>query len=316
MCYKIIIGKYRLQMLDSVKIVKSVENLADTAVIVVPGTYINRSLQIEDKIKEGETVSIELGYDDNLVTEFTGYLKSISTDDATIKLECEDSLYLLRKTIQDRELKSVSLKNLLETVLNELGDGLKLVCDYEFAYDKFTIFKATAIDVLKKIQEETRANIYFKDNTLHIHPVYSEIANAKPVVFDFTVNIEKSDLKYVRAADKKVEVEVTATKPDGTTQKVKQGTAGGMVIKKTAGTTDEAGMKRIAESEYSLWVYDGFEGSFTGWLVPYVEPSFKVSLRDDEYPEHSGNYYVVATETEFGASGGKRKIITGRKIGD
>ncbi|MDR0266384.1 MAG: hypothetical protein LBJ04_24440, partial [Sphingobacterium sp.] len=83
MNYNIKIGDYTLKTLDSVTVVKSVENLADTATIVIPGTHINQSLQIEDKIKEGDFVVIKFGYGDPpFATEFTGYLNSISTDDA------------------------------------------------------------------------------------------------------------------------------------------------------------------------------------------------------------------------------------------
>ncbi|MDR1896549.1 MAG: hypothetical protein LBR10_07155 [Prevotellaceae bacterium] len=74
-------------------------------------------------------------------------------------------------------------------------------------------------------------------------------------------------------------------------------------------------MKRVAESEQSLWAYDGYEGSLTGWLLPYVEPAYKIRLLDSEYPRKNGNYYVIATETNFSSSGGVRKITLGRKLG-
>jgi hypothetical protein len=80
-------------------------------------------------------------------------------------------------------------------------------------------------------------------------------------------------------------------------------------------TTNDADIKRVAESEYNLWVYDGYEGSITGWLIPYVEPAYKIELRDSEYEYKNGNYYVIATETNFSSSGGSRKITLGRKIG-
>jgi hypothetical protein len=119
MNYNIKIGGCSLQMLDSVTIIKSVENLADTAVIVIPGAHINKTLQVEEKVKEGDWVEIYLGYDENYLLEFKGYLNNISTDDSTLKLECEDALYLFKKPLKDRELKNISLKNLLETVVGE-----------------------------------------------------------------------------------------------------------------------------------------------------------------------------------------------------
>jgi hypothetical protein len=296
-------------------VVKSVENLADTATIVLPGTHINRALHIEDKVKAGDPVEIRLGYDDNLVLEFQGYLNSIATDDATIKLECIDALYLFRKPVADKEYANITLKALLNEVVKQVGGNIKISCDYEFLWEKFTTYKAEGLDVLKKVQDETKANIYFRGNTLHIHPPYSEIVNEKPVIYDFSRNIEKSNLKYMKAADQKVEVEIIAHKPNGSEVKKIIGNKGGRKISRTVGTADEASMNQAAESEYNLWVYDGFEGDFTGWLVPFVEPAYKVKLIDREYKDKEGIYYVIATETKFSSAGGERKITLGRKLG-
>ena len=325
MNYKITVGKYRVALLDSVTINKSVENLTDTAVIVLPGTSLNKAIKVENKIQTGDAVEIHLGYDDNMLLEFKGYLSNISIDDSTIKLECEDSLYLFKKSLKDRELKNISLKNLLKTIVgdvnainaeNKTPTNYTVDCSYEFTWDKFTLFKATALDVLKKVQDETKANIYFEGETLHIHPPYSAVKNSKAVAFDFARNIEKSDLKYVRAEDKKIEVEVTATLPNGKTEKVQYGKSGGEKHSVIAVNIDKASMVNRAKSEYNIWVYDGYEGNFTGWLIPYVEPAYKISLHDSEYEYKNGNYYVIATETSFNSSGGVRKIGLGRKIGD
>ena len=54
--WKITVGKYKLTMLDSVKILRSVEQMVDTAEIVLPGTCFNQAMDIEDKIKRGDAV--------------------------------------------------------------------------------------------------------------------------------------------------------------------------------------------------------------------------------------------------------------------
>jgi len=324
MDFKIKIGDYTLQMLDSVKITKSVETLADTAVVVIPGASINRALEVEDKIKEGDGVEIWLGYDDNLVLEFKGYLNRIATDDNSIQLECEDALYLFRKNLKNREMKNITLKAFLNEIVGEVNQVNKsegtptnytVQCDYSFTWDKFTIFKATAFDVLKKVQDETKANIYFRDETLHIHPQYSEILNKDLVIYDFAKNIEKSQLKYMLQKDKKIEVEVSATLADGKVKKIKYGTPGGTKREISLGTANKASMKARAEQEWNLFAYDGYEGNFTGWLLPVVEPAYKIRIQDGDYAYKNGNYYVVAVETKFSSSGGERTITIGKKIG-
>jgi hypothetical protein len=323
MNYKITVGGYRLQTLESVSIKKSVETLADTAVITIPGAHVNRALEVEDKISEGDAVEIWLGYDDDLVLEFKGYLNRIATDDFSIQLECEDALFLFRKSLENRELKNITLKNFLNEVVGEVNkqnqsDGTPthytVECSYDFTWDKFVIYRATAFDVLKKVQDETRANIYFRDNILHIHPQYSEIFNDGVIIYDFAANIEKSQLKYVLQRDKKIEVEVSATLPDGTVRKTTYGTPGGEKREIALGTANAASMQARAEHEWNLFAYDGYEGNFTGWLIPVVEPAYRIRIQDGEYSFKNGNYYVVAVDTMFSASGGARTVTIGKKI--
>jgi hypothetical protein len=318
MKYRIRVGRYAVKVLDSVRICKSVENLSDTAEIVLPGTYMNRALQIENRVSAGDAVEIWLGYNDGLQMEFKGYVNAVSTDDAVIRIECIDDLYLFKKPLKDREYKSLPLEELLRIVTGEVnrqsGASFSVSCDYAFQWEKFVFFKATALDVLKKVQDETKANIYFREHVLHIHPPYSEISNREAVVYDFSRNVEQSNLKYVLQENRKIEIEVRATLPDGKTKKISYGTAGGEKHVVELSAVSESGMKARAEQEYSLFAYDGYEGNFTGWLLPYVEPAYKIHLRDADYPYKDGDYYVVAVDVRFGSGGGERTVTLGRKL--
>lgn len=320
MTYDIRIGDYKVKCLDSVSIKKSVETLSDTATIYLPGTFLGKTLLVEDKIKVGDPVTIRLGYDNNLVTEFKGYCNSIATDDSCIAVECIDGLYNFKRTaLQDRQYKNINVNDLLDQIVGEInsaeGTSYAVDCTYEIVYDKYTVFKATGYDVLKTLQDELKANIYFEGNTLHLHPPYEHVTNGEPVKFDFARNIEKSELKYIKAVDKKIEVEVNYRKPDGSKDKKIFGTQGGekkVVFSPSSNATDLA---TFGEQQYGVWVYDGYEGNFTGWMIPYVEPTCKISLHDEQYKEKDGIYYVIATETNFGSGGGSRKTTLGRKLG-
>ena len=115
MAFDIRIGKYKLCMIDKVEIHRSVELLADTAVITLPASEYNKALQIEDKLHRGDKVIITLGYKEpGLETEFEGWLQRISTDGGNIKLHCEDDLFQFRKDIDNEVLMKVSLKDLLK----------------------------------------------------------------------------------------------------------------------------------------------------------------------------------------------------------
>ncbi len=310
--WDITIGGYKVKTLTEVKITTSVLNLSDTATITMPGQYLNTWRKIEDKVHVGDAVTIKLGYDNDLETEFTGYLKRISRDNNALVLECEDALWLTNRAVADMEYKSISLKELLTAVMAQVDPKMTVECDYDFTYEKMVVFKSTALDVLKKVHEDTKANIWFEGKTLHVHPVYQQAKGDKPVIYDTEVNVQSNELKWKDATDKKVMVEVKYIDSDGTLSTKQYGVNGGEKVIRYVNATDNDLMK-AAENEYNLWNYSGYEGSLTGWLVPVVKAGGSVRLRDKERPE--GVYYVTGVEIEFGQNGAKRKVTLGRKLG-
>lgn len=318
MKYDIRIGSYKVNTLKSVSVKRSVEQLSDTATIVLPGTLVNEALEVNDKIKRGDAVSIDLGYDGYMNHEFSGYVKSINTDDNDIRIECEDELYLWDVSVQDAQYgdkKSISLKELLQKIALQVNPKYKIECDYSFTYSRFTVSGATAIDVLKKIQDETKANIYFEGNTLHIHPIYGDDSwSGRLVKYDMSINIISADLKYKKSEDQKIRIEVERKMPNGDTLKDAYGPEGGRVVKKVTTSEDRGSLSAIAQSEYNLWCYDGYEGSLTGWLIPFCQPTDRVEIIDHSNLYKKGRYYVIATDVEFSSGGGRRKVTIGRKV--
>ena len=312
MVYDIQIGNYKLGLLQSVEIHKSVDLLADTAIVIVPGVVYNQSLDIEEKVKVGDPVTVKLGYDDNLVTEFEGYLQRIDTDDNSIIFNLEDGVYLTRKPVKDKQFSKTTVKEIARYCLSEIGMK-ELDCTYNITYEKFVIKNANAHDVLKKLQDDTKANIYMKGNQLNIHPAYVE--KGGDVYYDFAVNIEKSDLKYRSKDDRKFEIVVEGIGLDGKKKTVTVGTTGGEKrTVKVFNVMDDAALKQRGTEEMKYLVYDGYEGSITGWLVPYVEPTYSAHVYDKEYEYKTGSYYVVSVTTTFDESGGVRKVELGRKL--
>lgn len=321
MIWNITIGAYRLSLLDSCEVHKSVDLLADTCIIKVPATVYNKALkveykgnaeEVESKIKRGDKVIVKLGYDDKLTAEFEGWLQAISTDDGSITFNCEDDLFLLRKAVKDKQFKNADVKTIAQYLLTETGVNLKLNVTLNIKYDKFVISKATAYDVLKKLQDETKGNIYIAKGALNIHPPY--IQNHGYVKYSFQKNIEKSDLKYKKADDKKIEVVVENTGLDGKKVTVTSGTTGGDKITINGYGLSKQAMQSLADNEYKRQMYDGYEGSITTWLIPYSEPGFSAQIKDDDYEYKDGWYYATAVTTTFdGSGGGVRKVQLGIK---
>lgn len=313
MGYDITIGSCKVGMLDSVEIHKSVELLADTATIRLPGAQYNEVLEVEDKISRGDPVSIKIGYEESgLVEEFKGWLQRIGTDGGDITLTCEDDLFTFRKELANDVLKGVTLKSLLSKVVSGIGASYAVDCTYDWTYSKFVIQDATGYDVLKKVQEESGADIYLQDGTLHIHPPGEVVGQER--FYDFALNVEKVDLTYRKAEDKKIKVVVKALMPDGTVKEMETGSTGGDKVEVRCATSDEASMKARGELELKRRNFDGYDGSIETWLVPECVPGDTATLRDRDYPEKDGSYFVRSVTTTFGRNGGRRKIELGFRL--
>lgn len=311
--YDIRLGDFRLGMLDKVEIHRSVELLADTATIVLPGAEYNKALEVESLIKRGDPVSITIGYEETgLREEFRGWIQRISTDDGSITIECEDDLYKFRKSIPNEELKQVTLEALLKKVISGIGESFKLDCTYSWTYEKFVINTATGYDVLKKVQEESGADIYLADDTLHVHAPAEAVGD--DVYYDFAQNVEECDLTYRTAEDRKVQVVVKATMPDGTVKEIETGSTGGDKVEIRCATSDEASMRQRGQTEVKRLSFDGYDGNITTWLIPYCKPGDTAELRDEDYPEKDGRYFVQAVTTEFSRDGGRRTVELGFRL--
>ena len=299
-------------MLESVEIHRSVELLADTAVIRLPGSEYNAALDVESRIRRGDRVTVRLGYwETEIMTEFEGWVQRVGTDNGGITLECEDGLFRMRVALRDRQLEKVSLKDLLNGVLSEIG-GYTLDCSYDWTYDRFVINTATGYDVLAKVQEESGADIYLDGTVLHVHPPGQ--MTGREVIYDFAQNVQSCDLQYRRSDERRVRVVVKALMPDGTVRESEYGPAGGDKVEVRCAATDDASMRSRGESEIRRLSFDGYDGSITGWLVPYVRPGDSVVLHDRDYEYKNGKYFVQAVTTTFGSSGGTRKIELGFRL--
>ena len=304
---------FKLLMLLECEIEKNVENLADVAVITLPEAVLNQALKVKDKIGRGSEVTIKAGYNGDLKTEFIGFVRDITTD-GSLKIHCEDALFLFRKGIKDKMFKTTSVKQIADYVCSEIGEGYKVICDYDLNYEKFVIHQATGYDVLQKLQEETKANVYFntEKKELHIHPPFTEKGGY--VIYCMQKNIEKSSLEYKKAIDRKFELTIEKTKKDGTVVTEKIGQSGGETKTLKVGSLDAKSVKMRAEAEFKEFASDRYEGSFDTWLIPYCEPTYSAKIVDFDYSEQSAIYYVKATKVNISSSGGVRTITPGIKL--
>lgn len=306
--------RYRLAILDSCEVFSSVDNLADTATIVLPEAIMNEVLNFENKIARGTSVLIQFGYNQELQTEFTGFIRDITVNDSSLKILCEDSLFLFRKSVPNAELKPTTLKAIAQYIIDNVDPSFKLDCTYDISYEKFTINQANGYDVLRKLQEETKANIYFDNEAkvLNIHPPYIEKGGT--VFYSMQKNIENSSLEFKNRLDTKVEITVESTDVKGNVKKTTSGTTGGEQITLKVGSVDDKSLQAIADAELLKRSAPRYEGTFDTWLVPMVKPTYSARIKDEEYPDKTAYYYVETVVTSVSSTGGVRTITPGIKL--
>lgn len=311
--YNIHIGLNRLKGLSKVEIRSSVDTLSDTATITLPAYINNVTYDIERRVKRGMKVKFDLGYDGENVTEFVGYVRSISVNSPVV-IECEDEMFLFRKAVKSEVFVNASVTEILESVASQLSFGLDSSVS-DLKYDKFVIQSATGYEVLMKIKDQFNISLYIRDGKLFAG--YRYLERFGNVTVDFEQNVKASNLQYVSAEDVKVQVQLKGVGKDNkSTRQIEVGERGGEVIKlpPRLNITDEAALERIAKDELKRLSYSGFRGDVTTFGRPYSERGYVAKVIDPDYPDRVGNYFVKGVTVSFSQNGYERKLELGERL--
>lgn len=313
----ITIGGIQFNGVNQVNIVRSIYELSATATIKLPVTAVLKQkgesttkVETAKVVKVGDKVTIKLGYDNKLQTEFVGYVKRLNLT-MPIEIECEDEFYNCRGS-------KVSLKG--TTTLEDLLKlcGLKVNSCETLKLKNFAISgnaTPSVAQVLGKLQTDYGLNIFF-DIEGRVNAVRPERIQSDTVKYEFRLNvIADDDLIYRRADDVKIEIKAICIKKDGTKVEATKGIGGGTA--KTLYFYDVEDMQELAllaEAELRRCSYDGYEGEIETFLIPYAAPTMIADIVDPVFSERDGQYYIEATEVEYGMNGGRRRVTLGTKI--
>jgi len=117
------IGNVNFDFVCDVEIKESVNTLTDTCVIKLPKKIKwndnNIFFGADALIKHKAPIIIKLGYDNNLVTVFKGYVRDIKRS-IPVELHCEDEMFRLKlpeNSINKKHWDKVSLDDLLKYIL-------------------------------------------------------------------------------------------------------------------------------------------------------------------------------------------------------
>jgi hypothetical protein len=321
MAFEITFAQAQLRGVERVEVESSTSLLADTCVITLPGQSLNRTFDLEKYVKRGDAVTVRLGYDDQLNTEFVGYVKTVKPN-SPMQIECEDALYLTRREIASKVFKNTTAVDVAKYVVAQLNKDLPPLQQLTlkatatgFQFRTFSIHQATGFEVLEKLRSETGLAIFARGQEVNLHLQHGYNAG-KTTIYDFERNVEESnDLEYVRADEAKVLVKVTGKDAKGKKIEATAGEKGGDVrIINRPTVSDVASLKKIATETLKASQYEGYRGGIRSWLQPYTERGYSAKVRDVTYPEREGNYYVTSVKVEFSANGGVRTVALGPKL--
>lgn len=317
------IGNFRFKGVHDLKIEKSIHEYADRAILSLPTSSVikqknstTESVQTAHRFKVGDKINIQLGYNGKMKEEFVGFVKQINPT-TPCEIECEGYSWLLRN--KKNIIASWKETTLLE-VLKEVVKGTeiklhRLIPNVQLR--NIAINNASGTQVIEHLKGLFKGTLtaYFVDDTLYMGLTYMDLA-VKTIKYRLRWNtIDGDSLKFKRAEDVQVQIELNFKKADGSQVITKTGTPGGIVRKDTiSAISDEKTLKEIAEAKLQQEAFDGYEGSFDTLLRPFVQHGWRAELEDTSFPERSGNYYIESVTTTFGQNGAKRSVELGIKL--
>lgn len=312
---KITIGNVVVYHVKSVLIEQSIKALADSAKIRMPRntklSVNNRVRNTEDYnirnfIKEGDPVTIQLGYDDNLETEFQGYVETIGAA-IPLELECVDEMYKLQQTSYTRTFNSVTLLQLLEFIAP--GYSYQLIDNINLG--KFVINNSSAYKVLQALKKDYLLHAYFTGKTLNVG-FATDLSGEVKHNYHLTRNVRAdTNLNYVSNSDKKIKIKAISTDNEGNKIIVEHGDDNGSVRTMNYANKTRNELQNLAKKQYENTSFDGFEGKISAWGEPRTRAGDTIRIIDGfiSDSDRTGNYIAESVKIKFNKSAGLKRTI-------
>ncbi|GJH41151.1 hypothetical protein RCZ04_17010 [Capnocytophaga sp. HP1101] len=312
------IGDYTFRTVHSVKITKSVDELADTCTIELPTHFKvdkrGESLYTEKAIKAGDKVSVTLAYEGIYSgVEFEGYVKKVKPN-IPVSIECEDAMYLLRRKNVSKSWQKTTLKEVLQEVVKDTSVTLAENIP-QMPLEQWIIRNANGTQVLEKLKEEFRLSVFINDEG-KLYAGLSELTNiGQTARYDLNENIVANDLEYRTKEERKLKVRYTYIDKNNQRNTVEEGDAEGELRTfYTSVVSDEAKLRAMAKAEVERLKYDGFDGTLTSFLVPFATRGMQAHIIDQEMKEIDDHYFIKKVEITFGRNGARRQVTIGAKL--
>lgn len=308
------------------KIVEDTTTLTDTCEMQLPKNIKWQNAVLKNgkpPIKRGDKITIQLGYDDDLKTRFSGFIRSVDAK-TPITIKCEDGMFLLKtKKLKPKAFKEAMLKDILTYLLDGTNIQFKLIDD-NIKVGNWRITKPTIAEELQELKEKQMLSSYFRlsspnpsqggavESVLYVGLTYPA-DNRNKLVFKHSKNIISEDFEYRDKDDIRVRVEAQSFTAKHKKITYEYGDKDGDVIKIRIDGLSEEELKKYALQALERYKESGFKGSFETFGVPEVSKVDMVEIHASD--GNSGTYLVKRNEISFGTNGYRQRIELAHSVG-
>ncbi len=331
---EITIGDYRFSGVHEVTIKRSIHSLSELATIKIPAmarVWQNGRAEAElvvtaNQFAEGDAVTIRLGYGGDLRTEFIGFVKQ-TMPGTPMTVTCEGYGWLLRRNTLAPVNGETALKKLMQLAVSGLERGYQIhvACDVDLQIEGVRTEGKCGLEVIDAIRKATDNNItcfFVAPDVLWCGLLHESLAREQlPAVGSSTYKMGANMLQEHKLAVHKqsgraaIKYAKLKNKAEGYIHGLAGVATAGktpVVVLQQVGSSKE--LTRLAQEKIAAGNYEGYEGHFTAFLEPYVQPGMMITLIDDQKAIIAGDYVVEDVAVQFGKNGARRLVTPGRKI--
>lgn len=298
-------------------IVEDVSTLTDTCEIQLPKKIKWQEAVAKNgkpPIKRGDKITIKLGYDGDLQTRFTGFIRSVDAK-VPITIKCEDGMFVLKShKVKPKAFKNASLHEIMSYLLEGTSIQFQLM-DKNIKVGNWRLTKTHASEELQELKEKMMLSSYFRringESILYIGLAYP-LDNRKKVKFMHGKNIIDENFEYRDKEDIRVRCEAQSFNAKNKKVTYEYGDKDGDVIKIRIDGLTENELKKYAIEAVERYKQSGFKGSFETFGQPEVSKCDMVEIHASD--GNSGVYLVKKLEIEFGTNGYRQKIELGQPL--
>lgn len=256
--------------------------------------------------KEGDAVSVALGYGGENGEVFRGFVKRVDMGGA-LTLECEGYSYQLRDVKFKRAYRSTTVRQILADLTE--GTDIRLsdrIDDIEIK--EVTFNTATKLQVLEWLQKECACRVFFHFDTLYAGTSQYSIDNGKISIRLGWNTVSAEELK--KDTSESVQISLVEKDDKGTVRRVRSEGRRYSEVKeiKVRHGLDTDFLQRAVDELQDDEDAKGYEGSVTLFMQPLALKGMVCNVTDDRFPERGGQYFIEGVQGSFGSGGGRQTI--------